>query len=361
VIHQVERYHVTKNETRGRLNLIHNSRLVNAGEIHIVKPAYKLLLIILISMSVYTNITHDELEVFLSNYSLGALLSYQGINAGIENTNYFVTTDNGEFVLTIFEEVGFDTLPYYLNFMAHLSDHGMPTAHPIADLNNNYVRVLKDKPAAIVRRLDGKNELEPNREHCAAVGHALAQMHTVGDSFEGVLENPRGIAWAEKTAERIFSQLSSDDQMLLEREIHFRKQNLPDDIPKGVIHADLFRDNVMFKDQALTGIIDFYYACNDSLLYDLAVTVNDWCSNEAGELNMDCYNALIKAYQAVREFHPQESKLWPYMLRAAALRFWLSRLQDKIFPKDGEITHIKDPDAFKNILSARIANTPNLV
>jgi len=117
----------------------------------------------------------------------------------------------------------------------------------------------------------------------------------------------------------------------------------------------------MFKDQALTGIIDFYYACNDSLLYDLAVTVNDWCSNEAGELNMDCYNALIKAYQAVREFHPQESKLWPYMLRAAALRFWLSRLQDKIFPKDGEITHIKDPDAFKNILSARIANTPNLV
>lgn len=312
-------------------------------------------------MSVYTNIEQSELEVFLSNYSLGALLSYQGINAGIENTNYFVSTENGEFVLTIFEEVGFDTLPYYLNFMAHLSDHGMPTAHPIADLNNDYVRVLKDKPAAIVRRLEGSNELQPNHEHCAAVGHALAQMHTLGSSFTGVLDNPRGIAWAETTAERIFNKLSSDEQMLLELEISFRKQTLPDDLPTGVIHADLFRDNVMFKDQALTGIIDFYYACNDSLLYDLAVTVNDWCSNDNGELNMQCYNALINAYQSQRAFHPQEPKVWQYMLRAAALRFWLSRLQDKIFPKDGEITHIKDPNTFKNILLARIAETPNLV
>ena len=311
-------------------------------------------------MSVYTNIEQEELEVFLKNYSLGELVSYQGINAGIENTNYFVTTENGEFVLTIFEEVGFDTLPYYLNFMAHLSDHGMPTAHPIADLKNDYVRVLKDKPAAIVRRLEGKNELKPNNAHCAAVGHALAQMHTLGESFTGVLENPRGIAWAESTGERVFNQLPSDEQIILEQEIHYRKQTIPDDLPKGVIHADLFRDNVMFKNQALTGIIDFYYACNDSLLYDLAITVNDWCSNENGELNMDCYRALINSYQAERSFHPHEPKVWQYMLRAAALRFWLSRLQDKIFPKDGEITHIKDPSTFKNILLARIGQVPNL-
>ena len=312
-------------------------------------------------MSVYTNIEQSELEVFLKNYSLGALISYQGINAGIENTNYFVTTENGEFVLTIFEEIGFDLLPYYLNLMAHLSDHGMPTAHPIADLDNNYVRTLKDKPAAIVRRLEGKNQLQPNRIHCAAVGHALAQMHTVGQSFEGVLENPRGVAWAEKTAERIYSQLSSDDQMILEQEINFRKQVIPDDLPKGVIHADLFRDNVMFMDHALTGIIDFYYACNDALLYDLAITVNDWCSNDNGELNMQCYQALVGAYQAERSLHPQEVEIWHYMLRAAALRFWLSRLQDKLFPKDGEITHIKDPDVFKNILLARISNSPDLI
>lgn len=311
-------------------------------------------------MSVYTNIEQTELEVFLSNYSLGALLSYQGINAGIENTNYFVTTENGEFVLTIFEEVGFDTLPYYLNFMAHLSDHGMPTAHPIADLNNNYVRELKDKPAAIVRRLEGKNELEPNSAHCTAVGHALAQIHTLGESFQGVLENPRGISWAEKTAERIFGHLSSDEQMILEQEIHFRKQALPDDLPKGVIHADLFRDNVMFKDQALTGIIDFYYACNDSFLYDLAVTVNDWCSKKNGDLNISSYTELMNAYQAQRPLLSNEVIIWQYMLRAAALRFWLSRLQDKIFPKDGEITHIKDPDVFKNILLSRINWTPEI-
>ncbi len=311
-------------------------------------------------MSVYTHIKQPELEVFLENYSLGSLINYEGINAGIENTNYFVTTENGEFVLTIFEEIGFDILPYYLNLMAHLSDHGMPTAHPIADLDNNYLRTLKEKPAAIVRRLEGKNELRPSHSHCAAVGHALAQMHTVGQSFEGVLENPRGIAWTEKTAERVFSHLPSDDQFILEQEIKFRKQSLPDDLPRGVIHADLFRDNVMFKDHALTGIIDFYYACNDVLLYDLAVTINDWCSVESGELNMECYQALINAYQAEREFHPTETDVWQYMLRAAALRFWLSRLQDKIFPKDGEITHIKDPDVFKNILLARIGDVPNL-
>ena len=312
-------------------------------------------------MSVYTNIEQPELEVFLKNYSLGELVSYQGINAGIENTNYFVTTENGEFVLTIFEEVGFDTLPYYLNFMAHLSDHGMPTAHPIADLKNDYVRVLKDKPAAIVRRLEGKNELEPNNVHCTAVGHALAQIHTLGKSFEGVLENPRSIAWAENTAERVFSHLTSDEQMILEQEIIYRKQALPDDLPKGVIHADLFRDNVMFKDQALTGIIDFYYACNDTLLYDLAVTVNDWCSNDTGKINIESYSALLNAYQTERPFHSQEPNVWKYMLRAAALRFWLSRLQDKIFPKDGKITHIKDPDAFKNILLSRINWTPEII
>ena len=312
-------------------------------------------------MSVYTNIEHHELEVFLNNYSLGALLNFQGINAGIENTNYFVTTENGEFVLTIFEEIGFDILPYYLNLMAHLSDHGMPTAHPIADLENNYVRTLKDKPAAIVRRLEGNNELQPNPTHCAAVGHALAQMHTVGKSYEGVHENPRGINWVKNTADRVFNKLSNDDQNVLEDEIKFRDQELPENIPKGIIHADLFRDNVMFMDHALTGIIDFYYACNDYLLYDLAITVNDWCSNTNGELNMDCYHALIDAYKAERNFQPKEVEAWQYMLRAAALRFWLSRLQDKIFPKDGEITHIKDPDVFKNILLARIRNAPSLV
>ncbi len=311
-------------------------------------------------MSVYTNIERDELETFLKNYSLGALISFAGINAGIENTNYFVSTENGEFVLTIFEEIGFDTLPYYLNLMAHLSDHGMPTAHPIADLDGNYLRTLKNKPAAIVRRLEGHNILEPTPIHCACVGHALAQMHMVGESFNAKLENPRGIAWAEHTASRLENKISRNELKLLQNEVNYRKQNLPTDLPKGVIHADLFRDNVMFKDHTLTGIIDFYYACNDYLLYDLAITVNDWCSLDNGELNEELYSALVSSYRTERAFQLREIDAWEYMLRAATLRFWLSRLQDKHFPKDGHITHIKNPDAFKNILLSRINNVPSL-
>ena len=178
-------------------------------------------------MSVYTNIELQELEFLLKHYSLGALISYQGIDAGIENTNYFVTAENGEFVLTIFEDLGFETLPFYLNLMAHLSDHGMPTARPVADLRGDYVRVLKDKPVAIVRRLDGKNVFKPTATHCIAVGHALAQMHVVGGSFKEVLTNPRGITWSEQAAERVLNQLSSEDQQLLQNEIDYRKQQLP--------------------------------------------------------------------------------------------------------------------------------------
>lgn len=311
-------------------------------------------------MSVYTNIKAHELEVFLKNYSLGALLNHEGINAGIENTNYFVTTENGRFVLTIFEEVGFDTLPYYLTLMAHLSDHGMPTAHPIADLHGDYVRVLKDKPAAIVRRLEGHNVLIPTVRHCAAVGHALAQIHILGESFGGVLDNPRGIAWTVQTADRLLHKLSTDDQQLLNQELQLRKQPLDKNLPQGIVHADLFRDNVMFKRYALTGIIDFYLSCNDYLLYDLAITVNDWCSDDEGNLDLQLYAALIEAYQMERPFHECEPGAWSNMLRAAALRFWLSRLRDQIHPKDGEITHIKDPDVYKKILLSRIHHSPDL-
>lgn len=311
-------------------------------------------------MSVYTNINQQELEEFLQSYSLGILLGYEGINAGIENTNYFVTTENGEFVLTVFEEIGNDTLPYYLNLMAHLSDHGMPTAHPIADLQGDYVRELKNKPAAIVRRLEGNNVLSPTANHCVAVGHSLARMHVVSNSFNQTLRNPRDVTWAKHTASRVINKLSSDEQDLLSNEIQYRNEFQSFSIPSGVIHADLFRDNVMFKGHSLTGIIDFYYACNDYLLYDLAITVNDWCSLENGNLNIDLYDSLINAYCAERMFTEEEIGAWQYMLRAAALRFWLSRLKDKFFPKDGEITHIKDPELFKNILLSRINNPPYL-
>ena len=236
----------------------------------------------------------------------------------------------------------------------------MPTAHPIADLHGDYARVLKNKPAAIVRRLEGHNVLIPTAKHCTAVGHALAQIHILGESFSGVLANPRGIAWAVQTADRIFHKLSTDDQQLLEQEIQLRRQPLGLNLPQGIVHADLFRDNMMFKRYALTGIIDFYLSCSDYLLYDLAIAVNDWCSDDEGNLDTELYAALIEAYRMERQFHDCEFKAWEYMLRAAALRFWLSRLRDQMYPKDGEITHTKDPDVFKKILLSRIDCTPNL-
>ncbi len=311
-------------------------------------------------MSVYTNIRRPELEAFLDDYSLGELLHYTGINAGIENTNYFVTTENGEFVLTIFEHLDFNTLPYYLHLMAHLSDHGMPTAHPIADLHGDYIGTLKHKPAALVRRLEGRTVHAPTRSHCVVVGHALAQLHIIGKSFDRVLTNPRGIDWCQRTTQRVLQHLSDADRELLQRAMLYRQRSGRADLPRGVIHADLFRDNVMFQAHSLSGIIDFYYACNDYLLYDLAITVNDWCSLKNGELDRHLYTALIDAYRVKREFQQAEVDAWGYMLRAAALRFWLSRLQDRFFPRDGEITHIKDSDVFRNILRARIEHAPSL-
>lgn len=304
-------------------------------------------------MSVYTTIEQDELEDFLQNYSAGQLKHFEGISAGIENTNYFVDTDKNRFVLTIFEALNHDELPYFLDLMAHLAEHHVPSAHPLADNQGHYLRQLKGKPAALVQRLTGKSVESPTAEQCAALGKALSHLHVVGQHFTGQRANERGPHWWHVTAKAVMPHLDNDEQQLLNAELAFQKQHAHDDLPRGVIHADLFRDNALFDGQQLTGIIDFYYACNDVLLYDVAVTVNDWCGNEDGSLDPTRLDALLDAYQQERPFTAQEQQAWPVMLRAAALRFWLSRLQDKVFPREGEITHIKDPDAFKRILIHR--------
>lgn len=304
-------------------------------------------------MSVYTTIERDELEDFLRNYPAGKLKQFEGISAGIENTNYFVDTDKNRFVLTIFEALSKDELPYFLDLMAHLAEHEVPSAHPKADNQGHYLSELKGKPAALVQRLTGRSITEPSITHCAALGKALGHLHVVGQSFTGHRSNERGPHWWHETAKIVMPHLADDQQQLLKNELDFQKQHAHDDLPRGVIHADLFRDNALFDGEQLTGIIDFYYACDDVLLYDVAVTVNDWCGNEDGSLNKARLNALLDAYQQERPLTEQEQQAWPVMLRAAALRFWLSRLQDKYFPREGEITHIKDPDAFKRILIDR--------
>lgn len=312
-------------------------------------------------MSVYTSVSRQELQKFLEHYSLGELSHFQGISEGIENTNYFVTTSNGEFVLTLFEALEATELPYFLKLMAFLAEHNIPSAHPIADDNGTYLRQLNGRPAALVQRLKGVSVKAPTVQQCFAIGEFIGRMHTVGKQFRLYRENDRGPSWWRQTAAKVLPKLTSDDASLLTEELTYQSKFRHHKLSRGVIHADLFRDNALFVGDQLTGVIDFYYACNDALIYDLAVTVNDWCNVENGDFYTDRARAMLHAYtEQFRPIAPEEQDAWPVMLRAGALRFWLSRLHDMYFPRQGEITHIKDPDVFKLILRHRIEHAAEL-
>jgi len=307
-------------------------------------------------MSVYTTVSEQALTEFLQDYAIGDLVSLTGISDGIENTNYFVETTQGKYVLTLFEALSAEELPFFLDLMAHLNEHQVPSAHPIADNDQHYLKALCGKPAALVQRLTGKSVLKPNNTQCAALGRALGHAHVVTSNFTGIRTNRRGPHWWQQTAEKLLPHLSTAQKKLLEDELAFQTEHRNDNLPRGTIHADLFRDNALFNGDMLTGIIDFYYACTDVLLYDVAVTVNDWCTNNDGSLNAERCGHFLQAYQKERTLSDAEKVDWPLMLRAAALRFWLSRLQDKHFPREGEMTHIKDPQVFEDILIDRRVN-----
>ena len=305
-------------------------------------------------MSVYTRIERDELSSFLARYDVGALVDYRGISAGIENTNYYVSTERFELILTVFEQLEETELPYFLDLMGHLADHGVPAPHPVADRDTTVLQHLKGRPAALVTRLHGASLDHPGVAHCAAIGTGLGRLHQAGSTFPQERENPRGPRWWREMAERLDGRLDADDAALLDEELRFQSLFRFQDLPSGVIHADLFRDNALFQGENLTGIIDFYYACSDVWLYDVAITVNDWCSDDSGGLDPQRVGALLNAYAAERPLKNIERGAWPVMLRAAALRFWLSRLGDLHFPREGELTHTKDPTVFRTILQRRI-------
>ena len=307
-------------------------------------------------MSVFTTVTPEQLSAWLKNYSIGVLVDLQGILAGIENTNYFVTTTHGRFVLTLFEKLKPDELPFYLNLMAHLSSHGIPCPKPIANLQNEYLGELNGKPATIVTCLEGKPVLDPSPEHCARVGEVLAEMHLSGQTCKGYLENLRGPKWWTACAPEIYPFLDAQDAELLRSEIRFQAGHRHDQLPRGVIHADLFRDNVLFHDTRVGGFIDFYFACVDVLIYDVAITVNDWCSTADCTLDAARSEALLAAYRSVRPFTDAERDAWPIMLRAGALRFWVSRLYDFHLPRAGALTHSHDPERFRRILLYHVGN-----
>ncbi|MDZ7748191.1 MAG: homoserine kinase [Halofilum sp. (in: g-proteobacteria)] len=311
-------------------------------------------------MAVYTALTESDLEDFLTRYAVGSLVSFEGIRDGVENSNFFLTTDVDTYVLTIFEKHPAAEVPYYLNLTAHLAEHGVPCAHPVADADGTYLQSLHGKPAALIECLPGTTLEDPGPGHCAAVGRALGHMHVAARTFDEYRENGRGPAWWFRTARELADVLDAENRRILEQECAYQKSFRGIELPRGTIHADLFRDNVLFDDDRLAGMIDFYYACHDCLLYDVAIAVNDWCGVTGGHLDPERVRALLDAYHAERPFVDAEARTWNMMLRAGALRFWLSRLLDLHFPRPAEVPHVKNPDEYRRILLARREDEPVL-
>jgi homoserine kinase type II len=309
-------------------------------------------------LSVFTKVSHAELIEFLKQYPLGELIGFQGIGEGVENTNYFVDTSDGRWVLTLFERLNYDDLPFFLGLMDHLASRGFPSAMPAHTHQGDNLTRLNGKPAALVRRLSGQSVLFPSLSHCQAVGRILGDLHVTAAAYAGHCANPRGVEWRARTGAALMPKVDEASGKLIHEMLMEDAQTPWSSLPQGVIHADLFKDNVLFVEERLTGIIDFYYACNDAWLYDLAVTVNDWCTETDGRLNAMRYHVLVDGYRSRRELERNEHEAWPAVLRSAALRFWLSRLYDWHLPRDGDVVHVKNPDQYRRILEHHRQQVP---
>ncbi|MEP7274948.1 MAG: homoserine kinase [Betaproteobacteria bacterium] len=309
-------------------------------------------------MSVYTTVTPEDLDVWLARYTLGGLVDIAPIAAGIENTNYFVTTGKGRFVLTLYERLPAAELPFYLNLMAHLARAGVEVPAPAADRTGALFSLLNGKPAGLVARVDGASIRSPQIDHCAAVGGALARLHVASQSYRPRLANRRGLSWWRQMQRVVKPFLTPAQQALLAAEIEFQTGFGKARLPKGAVHGDLFRNNVLFHEDRVAGIIDFGFAATDFFAYDLAITVNDWCIDRSGALDPARTAMLADAYCRLRPLTADERAQWPALLRAAALRFWISRLHDIHLPRQGELIHAHDPTEFEHILRDRVVTMP---
>jgi homoserine kinase type II len=310
-------------------------------------------------MAVYTEVTADEAQTLAHELQLGEVQSLQGIQGGIENTNYFLNTDQGDFVLTLFERLSFEQLPFYLYLMKHLASQGIPVPDPVANRQGDIVLSVQGKPASVVNRLRGSSQLSPQPAHCRTVGATLARMHLAGRGFEREQPNLRGLPWWSETVPVVLPHLTPDQATLLQSElalqVHIASDSLFAALPRGPIHADLFRDNVMFEDETLTGFFDFYFAGVDTWLFDLAVCLNDWCIDlDTGAFDQARVRAFLEAYQSVRALDYAERQLLNPMLRAGALRFWISRLWDYHLPREANLLQAHDPAHFERVLRQRV-------
>ena len=311
-------------------------------------------------MAVFTEVSNQEARELLRRLQMGELLSLRGIEGGIENTNYFLTCDKGEYVLTLFERLGADQLPFYLHLMKHLAHGGIPVPDPQADSHGEILHQVAGKPAALATKLRGKSQLAPQAVHCAAVGQLLARMHLAGRDYDRQQPNLRALPWWNETVPVVLPHIGAAQAALLQSELayqnHVAASSAYAALPCGPIHADLFRDNVMFEGEELTGCFDFYFAGVDTWLFDLAVSLNDWCIDlPTGRHDEQRAAALLAAYQAVRPLTGAERELLPAMLRAGALRFWISRLWDFYLPREASMLKPHDPTHFERVLRGRLA------
>ena len=311
-------------------------------------------------MAVFTEVSPAAAQALLTRLQLGELRTLRGIEGGIENTNYFATTDAGEFVLTLFERLSAEQLPFHLHLMRHLAHAGIPVPEPQADARGEILHSVCGKPAAVVNKLHGRSQLAPQAVHCAAVGAMLARMHLAGQGFERQQPNLRGLPWWNETVPVVLAHLDAEQAALLQSELayqnHIAASSAYTALPRGPVHADLFRDNVMFDGEQLTGFFDFYFAGVDTFLFDLAVCLNDWCIDwETGAHDAARFDAMLAAYQSVRPLSAAERSLLPAMARAGALRFWISRLWDYHLPREAQVLTPHDPRHFERVLRQRIA------
>ncbi|WP_299182458.1 homoserine kinase [uncultured Neptuniibacter sp.] len=317
-------------------------------------------------MAVYTQLNDADLNQLLTDYDLGTLAGYQGIDGGIENTNYFISLNNagqqGEYVLTLFEELSYEELPYFVELCQWLSERQIAVPFAIKDKHGIGLKKLKNRPAVIQPRFYGKHvgqqSLTP--AHCAAIGKVLGEFHVAADNFYLQRQAHRGVFWWRRESELIAAKLPADDAAILREEVARFDQlrECPGDIKVGTIHGDLFHDNVLFQGTKVSAVLDLYNAATAFLLYDLAIVANDWCCNADGSIDPLREKALLEAYASARPFTTDEYAAWPVLTCTAAMRFWLSRLIPWLDEQSEQ--KLKDPDELKQILNYRRLNPSSL-
>jgi homoserine kinase type II len=311
-------------------------------------------------VSVFTPVSPAEADALLARYTLGARESLEGIAQGVENTNYFLETTTGHYVLTLFEHIPRADLPFYVGLMNHLAEADVRCPKPMRLNEGGMIAEVNGKPACIVTKLPGAPRMKPTAEDCHGAGAVLADIHVAGVEYDAGLANWRGREWRESFAEKLRPRISRGEFDLIDAENRYQAMHDDTVLPQGIIHGDYFQDNVLWDDEGAAGVIDFYFACDDALAYDIAIAVNDWCVRPDATVDEERARAFLDGYETHRPLTDFERGLWPVMLRRAALRTWLGRLGYNHFPRASEMTIPKDHAFSRRLLENHIANAHGL-